>query len=279
MGLPAAGPRSRRPTASGPSFQPVDAEPAVGLRQGLRRRRHHPVQADELPRQDAPARHGEHRGGRLQRPERGGARPVGSRRAAACRLTIQIVLTTSSGESGGTLEMSPEQARLLVNGQVSAADYFVKNVEPVSDEGAAVLRTTTPAGFRSYPLRRLSSILARQPGLVARARSSRRLPGRRCSPSLMAFAFLGIVLLPAGLRPDGPGPRHPPRDAPAPREAAAAGPQAADPGAHAGSAHRPALCERRGAAGPRARGPREEARERKEIKRRIRNWQADHLRA
>jgi len=43
-------------------------------------------------------------------------------------VTIQIILTTSAGESGGTLEMSPEQARLLVNGQVSAADYYVKNV-------------------------------------------------------------------------------------------------------------------------------------------------------
>ena len=43
-------------------------------------------------------------------------------------VTIQIILTTSAGESGGTIEMSPEQARLLVNGQVSAADYYVKNV-------------------------------------------------------------------------------------------------------------------------------------------------------
>ena len=43
-------------------------------------------------------------------------------------VTIQIILTSSSGESGGTMEMSPEQARLLVNGQVSAADFFVKNV-------------------------------------------------------------------------------------------------------------------------------------------------------
>jgi hypothetical protein len=42
--------------------------------------------------------------------------------------TIQVVLTSSSGDSGGTLEMSPEQARQLVNGQISAADYFVKNV-------------------------------------------------------------------------------------------------------------------------------------------------------
>ena len=42
--------------------------------------------------------------------------------------TIQIVLTTSSGDSAGTLEMTPEQARLLVNGMMTAADYYVKNV-------------------------------------------------------------------------------------------------------------------------------------------------------
>jgi hypothetical protein len=43
-------------------------------------------------------------------------------------ITITVVLTTSSGESAGRLEMSPEQARLLVNGQMTAADYFVRNV-------------------------------------------------------------------------------------------------------------------------------------------------------
>ncbi len=43
-------------------------------------------------------------------------------------ITIQVVLTTSSGESAGRLEMSPEQARQLVNGQITAADFFVKNV-------------------------------------------------------------------------------------------------------------------------------------------------------
>ncbi len=43
-------------------------------------------------------------------------------------VTVTIVLTTSSGESAGRLEMSPEQARQLVNGQVTAADFFVKNV-------------------------------------------------------------------------------------------------------------------------------------------------------
>ncbi len=42
--------------------------------------------------------------------------------------TIQIVMTTGSGDSGGTLEMSPEQARQLVNGQITAAEFFVRNV-------------------------------------------------------------------------------------------------------------------------------------------------------
>ncbi len=43
-------------------------------------------------------------------------------------VTIQIIMTSSGGESGGTLEMTPEQARQLVNGQISAADFFVKKV-------------------------------------------------------------------------------------------------------------------------------------------------------
>jgi hypothetical protein len=43
--------------------------------------------------------------------------------------SIQVVMTTSAGEPAGTIEMSPEQARLLVNGQITAADFFVKNVE------------------------------------------------------------------------------------------------------------------------------------------------------
>ena len=42
--------------------------------------------------------------------------------------TIQIVLTTSSGDAAGTLDMTPEQARLLVNGMMTAADYYVNNV-------------------------------------------------------------------------------------------------------------------------------------------------------
>jgi hypothetical protein len=41
---------------------------------------------------------------------------------------VEIVLTTSGGESGGNLEMTPEQARLLVNGNVTVAEFYVKNV-------------------------------------------------------------------------------------------------------------------------------------------------------
>ena len=56
------------------------------------------------------------------------ARALSDPASRGALVTIQIVLTSSSGESGGTLEMSPEQARQLVNGQVAAADFFVKNV-------------------------------------------------------------------------------------------------------------------------------------------------------
>ena len=43
-------------------------------------------------------------------------------------VTITVVLTTSSGEAAGRMDMSPEQARMLVNGQMTAADFFVRNV-------------------------------------------------------------------------------------------------------------------------------------------------------
>ena len=56
------------------------------------------------------------------------ARALSDPAARGVSLTLHIVLTTSSGESAGTLEMTPEQARLLVNGQISAADFFVQNV-------------------------------------------------------------------------------------------------------------------------------------------------------
>ena len=41
---------------------------------------------------------------------------------------IEIVLTTSTNEPGGTFEMTPEQARQLVNGTLAVGDYFVANV-------------------------------------------------------------------------------------------------------------------------------------------------------
>lgn len=56
------------------------------------------------------------------------ARALSDPTSRGLSLTIRIILTSSSGESAGTIEMSPEQARQLVNGQVSAADYYVKNV-------------------------------------------------------------------------------------------------------------------------------------------------------
>lgn len=42
--------------------------------------------------------------------------------------TAEIVLTTASGESAGSFEMNSDQARQLVNGNLSVADYFVKFV-------------------------------------------------------------------------------------------------------------------------------------------------------
>ena len=41
---------------------------------------------------------------------------------------VDIVLTTAGGEAAGSFELSSEQARQLVNGSVSVADYFVKKV-------------------------------------------------------------------------------------------------------------------------------------------------------
>jgi hypothetical protein len=43
-------------------------------------------------------------------------------------MNVDIVLTTSSGDSGGTFEMSPDQAKQIVNGNINAADYFLRNV-------------------------------------------------------------------------------------------------------------------------------------------------------
>ena len=41
---------------------------------------------------------------------------------------VEIALTTPSGETAGSFEMSPESARQIVNGTISVADYFVHNV-------------------------------------------------------------------------------------------------------------------------------------------------------
>ncbi|MFN2385686.1 MAG: hypothetical protein ABR576_05310 [Thermoanaerobaculia bacterium] len=42
--------------------------------------------------------------------------------------SVEIALTTSSGESAGTFQMTTEHARLIVNGNVRVQDYFLKNV-------------------------------------------------------------------------------------------------------------------------------------------------------
>ena len=56
------------------------------------------------------------------------ARALSDPQTRGLSVTIHIILTSSGGEAAGTLDMTSEQARLLVNGQVSAADFFVKNV-------------------------------------------------------------------------------------------------------------------------------------------------------
>lgn len=42
---------------------------------------------------------------------------------------VEIALTTSSGENAGTFQMSTDQARLLVNGNIRVQDFFLKNVQ------------------------------------------------------------------------------------------------------------------------------------------------------
>ncbi|HEY6929900.1 MAG TPA: hypothetical protein VJA66_09520 [Thermoanaerobaculia bacterium] len=56
------------------------------------------------------------------------ARILADLAARGREVTIDIVLTTSGGESAGAFEMNPEQARLIVNGSLTTADYFIKNV-------------------------------------------------------------------------------------------------------------------------------------------------------
>jgi hypothetical protein len=56
------------------------------------------------------------------------ARAIADLNAKGHDVSIEIVLTTSGGETAGNFQMTSEQARLLVNGQVTVGDYFVKNV-------------------------------------------------------------------------------------------------------------------------------------------------------
>lgn len=56
------------------------------------------------------------------------ARAVADLNGKGRDVTLEILLTTSGGEAGGTFHMTPAQARPLVNGQLPIADYFVKNV-------------------------------------------------------------------------------------------------------------------------------------------------------
>jgi hypothetical protein len=56
------------------------------------------------------------------------ARAVADLNAKGHDVKLEVILTTSSGESGGTFVLTPEQSRLLVNGQITVADFFVKNV-------------------------------------------------------------------------------------------------------------------------------------------------------
>ncbi|MGH9399479.1 MAG: hypothetical protein ACRD00_03860, partial [Thermoanaerobaculia bacterium] len=56
------------------------------------------------------------------------ARALADLTAKGHDVTLEVVVTTSGGEPGGTFLLTPEQARLLVNGQITVADFFVKNV-------------------------------------------------------------------------------------------------------------------------------------------------------
>ncbi len=56
------------------------------------------------------------------------ARALADLSNAGREIPIEIVITTSSGEPGGNFEMTAEQARRLVNGNITVADYFLRNV-------------------------------------------------------------------------------------------------------------------------------------------------------
>ena len=43
-------------------------------------------------------------------------------------IAVEITLTTAGGDAAGSFVMTTEQARLIVNGSMAVADYFVRNV-------------------------------------------------------------------------------------------------------------------------------------------------------
>ncbi|HEY7370503.1 MAG TPA: hypothetical protein VIA29_11485 [Thermoanaerobaculia bacterium] len=56
------------------------------------------------------------------------ARALGDWGNRGNQLTIEIQLTTSSNEAAGSFLMSTDQARQIVNGQITTADYFLRAV-------------------------------------------------------------------------------------------------------------------------------------------------------
>jgi hypothetical protein len=54
------------------------------------------------------------------------ARALGDWGNRGNQLTIEIQLTTSSNEPAGSFQMTTDQARQIVNGQVTTADYFLR---------------------------------------------------------------------------------------------------------------------------------------------------------
>lgn len=56
------------------------------------------------------------------------ARAISDAVARGRSAPVEIVLTTSSGESAGSFEMTPAQAKLLVDRNLTVQEYFVRNV-------------------------------------------------------------------------------------------------------------------------------------------------------
>ncbi len=56
------------------------------------------------------------------------ARAISEAAARGRAAPVEIVLTTATGEPAGTFEMTPEQAKLLVDRGLTVQDYFVKAV-------------------------------------------------------------------------------------------------------------------------------------------------------